>query len=257
VVLGLAPRAVADVTITYPSVGSYGFSSQNTPYTASQSVQKFDPSLGTLISMQFTVSETVSGTVSLWSPDASQTVSEVDYNGFIYATLPGGGSTLADGTHNLIVLNEADSDAPLITTTTDIPQNGNSGSPPSSGTVLTETFSGLNQSSTTYTFDSSTSADEEANSFSGGSLLSDFTGTGTTSVNLTALAQVSTTTSGDVLSAYSDNVTGTLSVTYDYTPNETAVAPEPGTWLSAGLLFGMVGFSTGRSLWLKRAQPIK
>lgn len=242
--LAAVPAARADF-ITYPSVGTYGFSSANTPYSAEQSVQQFDPSLGTLESMQFSVSETVSGTVSLWSTVANQSVTKVSYKGYLYATIPGAGnSTLIDGSVNNLVLNQADSIKNLITSFTSIPQETGPGTPPAG--ALVKSFSGLNASSSTYTFTAATTSDQPGNAFPGGSLLNDFTGTGTTAVDLYALGNVSITTAGNVHNAYSDDVTGTLSVTYDYIPAPPSV-PDSGSWVIDAMMFGVLVVGMRRS----------
>jgi hypothetical protein len=254
-VLGIAPTAWAQLSITYPSSGTYSFTSQNTPYSQTVNLPQFNaaaidpanPSDVILETMSFSVSETASATISVWSTASGQTINSAGYNGYLDLYLPNvGNSAIISKSQttgsSALILNEAFYHRSLIGTET---------VPVGQANATMAGFSNHSFSAAPYTYTSSTSSDG-GNANDGGSetfsgnLLTTFEGSGTVASDLFAYGAVALVTSVTVSSSYTDNISGGVSVTYDY-----EVVPEPGTWMGAALLFGAIGVKTGNS-WLRR-----
>ena len=81
--------------------------------------------------------------------------------------------------------------------------------------------------------------------------LAAYVGSGTIPVDLNSSANVLFNGNGNITYSSTVDVAGTLEVSYLY-----STVPEPGTWMAAGLLFGVVGLHTGRCLWRRKNQQV-
>jgi hypothetical protein len=237
--LGLAPRALADVLVSvngdqeFPSLSNPTPLSGSTTYNTTLYVQQVTPDAGYYVDyITFTINAIMTGAGSASNPTGvNQTFHKQSaQDGEVSASLAGG-----------TVLNDV---LPTV-------------HPSANDVVVTPgttwSFSGVTGSaSETSTYNFSSSQDAVGNPISGTALMNDFIGGSTVPVNIT----------GTSLTAYlldtglSDTSSDKINVTLDVQVWEAQVVPEPATWMSAALLFGVVGLSTGRSLWRKRGQVV-
>jgi len=274
VAIGLVPAANASIepeTVTY-SAGYTpygGYSGMAFSAGVTESVPQFNPSLGTLNSVTFSLTQTISGTATFWNSSAGGTgggtvqqvstssfyqnegVNDASGNQFAYSY-----ASPSDGTSLLSSSGAQPAGISFVAATRTTPAYWSIS--PSVTAASPDTVSvGYSTTLISYILTSSSTADASSypyasESSSGALVLGEFEGTGSLPLTMTA-ADIFSFTGGTVGYSSDTTVSGSLSVSYDYTPS---VVPEPGTWMAAGLLCGVVGLHTGRSLWRRKTQPV-
>jgi len=224
-----------------------------TTYSNPQTVPQFSTSLGTLDAVYFTFTENVSDNIT-FKNNASQfeSVTQIFYTQVM---------NVSDGNGNYVAYdngNNATIGGSLLSTTGTQPSGVTyvAGSHGATGywTVAPNTSDsiplGYNE---TYNYALTPTTTGDASGFtlypSTSGAISAYVGGGTVPVTLNSSANVLFNGNGNVTYSSTVDVAGTMEVTYLY-----STVPEPGTWMAAGLLFGVVGLHTGRCLWRRKNQ---
>ena len=231
------------------------YPSGTTTYYNPQSVTQFNPALGTLTAVYFTFNENVSALITFGnSATQFETVTQIFYTQVMNVT---------DGSGNYVAYDNGNSSTiggSLLSTTGTQPSGityvaGSHGAggywnvaPGTSDSIPLNYTEGYN-----YALTASTTGDASgyALSPSPSGALAAYVGSGTIPVDLNSSANVLFNGNGNITYSSTVDVAGTLEVSYLY-----STVPEPGTWMAAGLLFGVVGLHTGRCLWRRKNQQV-
>ncbi|MGL4603022.1 MAG: choice-of-anchor E domain-containing protein [Iodobacter sp.] len=177
---------------------------QNTNWTDSLNIQKFNTALGALQSVSLDLYSNVTGTARFESLDSSATTVALDLGGIIRLATAAADATLI--TVNPLVANKYN----VTAFDGSIDLGGTSG----------KTINGLQ------------AADSASVTLNSASWLSFFTGSDTVALNLTAAGKSSASGSGNLISQFSTNADAGYKVTYNYIATPV---PEPETYALMGL----------------------
>jgi hypothetical protein len=215
-VLGFSPKTMANLIIT----DTYTIPSAQQPYlyivTANQRNYAFGTGAGQVDKIIFTIVGNISTGGSVVNPTAG------DLQVYLLAQTATIKATTQAGTVLL-------SDRPVATVIND----------PDPGYTV--------YANTTYDFSDVTGTLTANKTYTTGSVVNQFLGTGTVNVTNSASSISSWTADTGLNYNTTDLIWGQFKVSYD-------VVPEPGTWISGALLLGVAGVGAGRSLWRKRSQ---
>lgn len=177
----------------------------NGSWSANFTLTQFNPSLGTLTEVDFSLDGAVTGSVTAKNTDVAPEDITTNIGANLKLKTPGGATT--------IVLSSPD-------------------------WMTTDLAVAVGAS---VTHDNETGSDPETNSYtaSNGTKFTQFIGTGNITLPLTASSTTSASASGNVNASLSTKSSADVTVTYDYTP-ATPVVPEPAT-VSVVLLAGAIG----------------
>ena len=207
-------------SISFPGPGNTQY--QITNWATTLAVSKFDPSLGVLQSIDYSLTGRVTGTVGFENRDAQAATIKTDLRANVVLTRP---------------------DASQLVATL----------PDASNTTMVSAYDGTNDDggASGRTFAAGPAADTET--FTGDTMPSDFTlftGTrgapGTISLPVSASANSSATGAGNISSDFTTMAGADLTVTYNYLP-----VPEPGT---VALTLGGLGALLGVQRLRRRRQ---
>jgi len=180
----------------------------NGGWSANFTLTQFDPSLGTLTEVDFSLDGSVLGSVTAKNTDVAPENITTNISAILKLKNPGGSS-------NIVVSSP-------IWTTTDL------------AVAVGASVTHANE----------TGSDPQTNSYtaSNGSKFTQFIGTGNITLPVTAASATSASASGNVNANLSTSSSANIDVTYDYTPG-TPVVPEPAT-MSVVLLGGAIGIGS-------------
>lgn len=185
---------------------------QPTNWSETASVNKFDPSLGTLTSVKFTLFGEVIGDASAESLDASPSQVTLEVEARITATGPG-----------------LPGDLGVVIPVTSVVENFTA-------------FDGVNDFDGTSgaSFTGLTGDDTVVNVYNDAATLAFFTGLGTADINLTGEGTSSGSGSGNLITQFATSAGGTITVEYTFDDGDMAPIPLPaGAPLLLGALAGL------------------
>lgn len=199
-VLG-ASMAVFAASVSY---GPYSVPLTNTDWTTSILLQQFDPSLGTLNSISFTLDGHAEGTAKFESEDLSPTTVTMDLSAILELQRP-------DLTNLVVTI-------PVVSTSDDV-------------TAYDNVFDYGGTSGRTYTNLSANKSESATTSSASDKTL--FTGTGFITLPVVGNGASTGSGGGNLTTQFTTQASASASVTYDYT-----AVPEPGSLLAlaSGLL---------------------
>jgi len=182
---------------------------QPTNWTDTLSFSKFDPSLGTLDSVDFSLTGNVSGSAGYESTDTSAAMVYLDLSALLTLIRPDSSTVVTS----------------LPVTTVSELASASDGNPDYDG-PSGSTFGGLSANLT-----------ETASSSSAGDLAL-FTGPGTINLGVFSMGKSSGSGPGNLATLFTSNASADVTVTYNYT---TAVPVPAAVWLFGSGLLGLVG----------------
>lgn len=202
ILVSLAVSVVQADTLTY----NYSVSLQSVGWSEDFTLPQFDPSLGTLNSITFTLQGTVNGDAKFESLDAQPSTVAMDLSSTLQLQRPGGTILV-----QVIPLASTVDNVGAYDGTIDF--GGSSG----------KTYSGLSDTKTDSFISNPPSASD----------LTLFTGTGNIILPVVATASSSSSGPGSLITQFSTKASAYATVVYDYTP-----VPEP-----TGMIAMLAGFS--------------